>query len=240
MYKIAIVEDEHESAEKLVECLDAYGDEFNVRFNVIRFKSGLDFLDRYSFDFDVIFMDIDMPQMNGLKVAKELRKIDKSVILVFVTFLAKYAIKGYEVDALDYVLKPLNYDSFKLKIERALSRCREHESREIMLTTSDGSIRLNIADLDYVEVNNHIITYHTTNGNYRVYGVMRSILKQLPSDQFFMCNRCYVINLRNVSRIEGNNVIVGNSSLTISRPRKKEFINALHRYSLSVSRSGGE
>lgn len=240
MYKVAIVEDEHESAENLIKCLDEYTKECDVQFSFTHFKSGLDFLERYSFDYDVIFMDIDMPKMNGLKVAKELRKIDQSVLLVFVTFLAKYAIKGYEVDAMDYLLKPLNYNAFKLKLDRILSRCEKRDNTEIVLPTSEGSIRINVADLNYVEVENHHITYHTANGNYQAYGAMRTILKQLPTEQFYMCNRCYLVNLRNVTRIDGYSVMVGSETLSISRPRKKEFLDALHRYSISRITDTGE
>lgn len=233
MYKIAIVEDEHESAESLMKCLDEYAAQNGVQFSVTHFKSGLDFLDEYSFDFDVVFMDIDMPKMNGLKTAQELRKIDQSVLLVFITFLAKYAIKGYEVDAVDYIIKPLNYDAFRLKLDRVLSRCKKYESHEIILSTSDGNIRVKISDLDYVEVNDHQILYHTANGVFRAYGSMKPLLKQFPSEQFYLCNRCYLVNLRNVSRIEGSSVIVGGDKLLISRPRRKGFIDALHRYSLN-------
>ena len=126
MYRVAIVEDEWESFESIRKCFEEYTKEYGEAFNIIRFKNGMYFLGAYSSNFDIVIMDIDMPQMNGIQTAADLRKVDDKVVLIFVTFLAKYAIKGYAVDALDYVVKPVNYHTFKLKIARAIERCRKN------------------------------------------------------------------------------------------------------------------
>ncbi len=238
MYKIAIVEDEWESAENLTACFEKYTREYGVEFNINHFKNGFNFLDEYTPDYDIVFMDVDMPQMNGLKTAKKLRAIDPSVILVFVTFLAKYAINGYEVGALDYVLKPVNYHTFKIKIERAIGSCASKAREEAVLPTTGGAARIELYKLNYIEVSDHEIIYHTSGGEMRAYGTMRAIEKLLPEKQFCKCNRCYLVNLRNVTRIEGNTVCVGGDELVISRPRKQAFIDALHEYSLSYKSHG--
>ena len=194
MYKIAIVEDEWESAENLTACFEKYTREYGVEFNITYFKNGFNFLDEYTPDYDIVFMDVDMPQMNGLKTAKKLRMIDTSVVLVFVTFLAKYAI--------------------------------------------NGAARIELYKLNYIEVSDHEIIYHTQGDKIRAYGTMRAIEKLLPEKQFCKCNRCYLVNLRNVTRIEGNTVYVGGDSLVVSRPRKQAFIDALHEYSLSYKGRG--
>lgn len=162
MYKVAIVDDEFEAAEKLMECFAAYTKEYGVEFNTTHFKNGLNFIDEYTTDFDMVFMDIDMPLMNGLKTSKELRKIDSSVVLIFVTFLAKYAIKGYEVGALDYVLKPVNYNSFKIKLDRAIQNCTHKKRTEVILPSAQGEVCLQLDALKYVEVSDHDLIYHTS------------------------------------------------------------------------------
>lgn len=237
MYKVALVEDEWESAENLEKCFERYTKEYGVPFSIVHFKSGLNFLDGYSPDFDMVFMDIDMPQMNGLKTAKELRRIDSRVVLVFVTFLAKYAIKGYEVDALDYCLKPVNYNAFKMKIDRAIAGCAKRGNVELVLPlTGGGALRLEPNQLDYVEISDHDIIYHTSHGIHKYYGNLRVVEKLLPETDFFKCNRCYLVNLRSVTRIEGNYAYVGEDKLAVSRSRRQAFVDALHEYTLANNR----
>ena len=233
MYKVAVVEDEWESADRLDQCFKAYTEEHGVLFSITRFKNGLDFIEDYTPNFDIVFMDVDMPHKNGLATARELRQIDPAVVLVFVTFLAKYAIRGYEVEALDYVLKPVNYNAFKITIDRAIARCRKREKAEVTLPSSEGTLRVELTCLNYIEINDHLITYHTSRGNYTAYGTMRAIEKLLPEKQFSKCNRSVLLNLRNVTRIQGNYVYIGDEKFEISRPRKQAFLEAFHEYSVS-------
>lgn len=233
MYKIAIVEDEWESAERLSQCLETYGKENGIMFNVIRFRNGLNFIEEYRPNYDIVFMDIDMPHKNGLATAGELRKLDPAVVIIFVTFLTKYAIKGYEVDALDYMIKPLNYNAFKITMDRAVSRCAQKAMATAILPSAEGALRIELACLNYVEIADHDITYHTTQGTFSAYGTMRGIEKLLPDRQFSRCNRSILVNLRNVTRITGNFVYVGADKLEISRPRKQAFLDAFHEYSIS-------
>ena len=233
MYKIALVDDEYESAELLSQRIEEYAKEYGLLFNITHFKNGLNFIEDYTPQFDIVFMDIDMPQMNGLDAAEKLREKDPSVVLVFVTFLAKYATRGYKYDALDYMVKPISYAAFRITMNRALQRCARKKRDTVILPSSEGDICIELICLHYVEITNHDITYHTTKGNFTAYGTMRSIEKLLPPRQFCKCNRCYLVNLRSVTRIQGNTLFIGEEELEISRPRKQEFLTALHEYHIS-------
>lgn len=233
MYKIALVDDEFESAEQLSRCIEAYGQASGAQFHITRFKSGTSFLENYSAQYDIVFMDVDMPHMSGLEAAGRLREMDGAVVLVFVTFLAKYAIRGYKYDALDYVVKPINVPAFRITMDRALQRCARKKRETVMLPSAQGDILIDLDCLHYVEITNHDITYHTSKGDFGAYGTMRSIEKLLPPKRFFKCNRCYLVNLRAVTRIQGNTVFLGETQLEISRPRKQEFLAALHEYHIS-------
>lgn len=233
MYKIALVDDEFESSEQLSRCIEEYAREQGVMFNISRFKNGVSFIEDYTTDYDVVFLDVDMPMMNGLEVAGRLREIDATVALVFVTFLAKYATRGYKYDALDYIVKPVKYAAFRITMDRALQRCARRKRETVILPSSDGELCMELNCLSFVEITNHDITYHTTRGDYTAYGTMRSIEKLLPPKQFFKCNRCYLVNLRSVTRIQGSTVFVGEAALEISRSRKQEFLSALHEYNIS-------
>ena len=233
MYKIALVDDEFASAELLSHHIEKYANDCGILFNISRFKNGLNFIEDYTPEYDIVFMDIDMPQMNGLEAVEKLREIDSAVLVVFVTYLSKYATHGYKYDALDYMVKPISYSAFRITMDRAIQRCARKKRDTVILPSSAGDICIELICLSYVEINNHDITYHTTKGVFTAYGTMRSIEKLLPPRQFSKCNRCYLVNLRSVTRIQGNTVFIGKEELEISRPRKQEFLAALHEYIIS-------
>ena len=110
MLKIAIVEDERECQEALIEHLRKYEKEKNEAFIVRIFNDGIDILDDYSADYDLIFLDIHMKYQDGMTTAKRIREVDADAQIVFITALAQYAIEGYKVNALDFILKPVVYD----------------------------------------------------------------------------------------------------------------------------------
>lgn len=230
MLNIAIVEDEKAAADNLCACLTRYTKDSGESFNIKVFDNGVKFLTGYQSNFDIVFMDIDMPDMDGLSAARKLRELDGKVVLIFVTNLAQFAIKGYEVDAMDYMLKPLNYPAFALKIKKAIRHCEKNETKEVYVTTGNGEVRFAASSVIFVEINVHHIVYHTESGDYPAYGTMKKVEQSLPAEGFYKCNSCYMVSLRHVSSVNGFTVTVGGHELIISHPRKKQFMEALHRY----------
>jgi DNA-binding LytR/AlgR family response regulator len=152
MRRIAIVDDQESAVVSLETCLEKYGQEHGEVFQVQVFSDGFSFLDSYQPEYDIVFMDIDMPGMNGLKAAHRLREKDELTELIFVTNLAHYAINGYEVRALDFVVKPVQYKKFSYKLERALRMLPQKDRAVIMLKTDRGMIAVEQNDIIYVEV----------------------------------------------------------------------------------------
>lgn len=230
-YNVAIVDDEQQSIDSLKQCLDLYTNEFGVIFNTELFTDGANFLSGYKPEYDVVFMDVDMPKLNGLLTAKSLRTFDDNVVLVFVTNLAKYAIKGYEVNARDYILKPLNYSAFKMKIKRILASVKIKNNKNILLTNNGTTVKIDESSIYYIEINNHNIIYHTAKGDFSSYGSMKLVEKNLSKSQFFRCNSGYLVNLEQISKVIGNEAIISNGDrLVISRARKKEFLERVHKF----------
>lgn len=108
MYNIAIVEDSKEATDVLKSYFDRFSEEMGARFNVVCFDNALDFLENYSSAFNLVLMDINMPHMDGMEASHRLREIDNNVTLIFVTNMAQYAIRGYEVGATDFIVKPVH------------------------------------------------------------------------------------------------------------------------------------
>ncbi len=232
MINVAIVEDERQAAEKLINCLERLQETNDEHFYITCFSDPDQFFFSFQSQFDLIFMDIQMPGMDGMKAAEKLRKLDEVAALVFVTNLARYAINGYEVGALDYILKPLDFDAFRLKMRKVLRYChsQEQNDRQITISTAKGDVRIPLNDLLYVEIAGHDIVYHTAADSLSTYGTMKALEQDLQPQGFFRCNNCYLVNLRYVRKIEGFMVWVKDAELTISRPRKKAFLSALAQF----------
>lgn len=226
MYRIAIVEDQEGDAQRLQAALSQYSQEKQVTFSCKHWKNAENFLEQYDHQYDIIFMDIRLPGMDGMQAARLLRKKDHTVLLVFLTSLAQYAVEGYEVEAVDYILKPITYAALRLKLPRLLRRCAAEE-KEILVQSVDQSVKLRPRDLLYVEIFDHHIQYMTQSGVIRAYGTLKEIEAALP-EGFFRVNNQTIVNLRYVTTVEGENVVLGGREFTLSRRRKKSFLEALH------------
>lgn len=228
--KIAVVEDEAEQAELLNRYLVKYAGENGAVFEVKIFSNAVTFLENYSADYDIVFMDIKMPYMDGMTAAHKLRELDSKVLLYFITSLTQYAVQGYEVDALNYIIKPVKYEEFALKFKKAMTKLQDKKTLELLVPVTGGIKKLLPQDIYYVEVRGHYCKYHTTSGEYEHYRPIKEIEKQLAPYNFVRCNNCYLVNLYYVTSIKKLTVTVGKEELQISHPRAKEFTRRFLQY----------
>lgn len=227
MIRVAIVEDDSAERERLRACLRWLEESEGLQFHVTEFSTGTAFIGSFEGGYDLVFMDIEMPGMNGMETAKALRKTDASVLLIFVTNMAQYAIDGYEVDALDFILKPVNKYSFAIKMKRALSRIPE-QSEEFIPVKVEGELRkLSISSIRYLDMDGHYVVYHTAEGDLAEYGTLKEAYGKLNRPSFAFVNRSCLVNLYHVSAVSKNSVTVGDRQLDISRPQRKSFLAAM-------------
>lgn len=236
---IAIVEDSENDIEYLRGSIDKYTQESGEQFNIFVFKDGAAFLDGYKPVYDLVFMDIEMPVMDGMRAAQKLRGVDSSVSLIFITNLAQFAIKGYEVNAVDFIVKPYAYDVFRHKFERALTKIERKNEERLYLKTESGVCILYRKDVMYVEVIGHYLYYHTALGVICCRGSLKYIM-DMPFFKvgFAQCNKCYLANLALIKKIDGYNVYIGEEVLKISRPKKVKFMQELASFYASDSSAG--
>lgn len=230
MIQIAVVEDEQLYIKQITEYLKRYEEEEKEEIQITVYRDGDGITSEYRAQFDIILMDIQMKFVDGMSAAEEIRHLDSEVIIIFITNMTQYAIRGYEVDAMDYVLKPVTYFAFSQRIKKAIARIKRRTGRYITLSAKDGIIRLNVDDIYYVESQGHNLIYHTVGGEHTASGTMKSAEEQLGPFGFSRGNKCYLINLEHVEGIRGNCAIVKGESLQISRPRKNDFMQALTRH----------
>ncbi len=230
MINIAIVEDEAMYAKQLEEFLRQYGEENGETFDITIYSDGDQIVHKYKSQYDILLMDVEMKFMDGMSAAEEIRKVDTEVVIIFITNMAQYAIRGYAVDALDYVLKPVSYFAFSQRLNRAISRMKKREQKVITVNIKGGTVRINIANIYYIESQGHNLILHTILGNYESPGTMKDIEEKLSEMNFCRGNKGYLINLQHVDGIQDGCALVKGEQLLLSRSRKKEFMEALTKY----------
>ena len=230
MYRIAIVEDDRDFVEELQKYLEQYALENGEEFHVELFYDGAEILESYTSKYDLILLDIEMPKVNGMDAAEKIRETDENVVMMFITNMAQYAIRGYSVGALDFVMKPIAYYTFSMKIKRALKRVQKKELPSILLTLSDGVKKIDVRQIYYLEVQNRMLHYHTEEGEIVVRGTLQSAENSLPAHIFAKCNHWYLVNLMHVTQVRKNTAIVGCHELEISRRNRAGFLKALAEY----------
>ena len=230
MLRVAIVEDDELYAKQLGTYLQQFEEEYKEPVEITYFTDGDQIVQKYQSQYDIILMDIEMKFVDGMTAAEEIRKMDSEVVIIFITNMAQYAIRGYAVDALDYVLKPISYFAFSQKLVRARNRMKKRESKAIIVNMKDGAVRINLANIYYIESQGHTMVLHTILGNYETAGTMKSMEEKLADLNFSRGNYGYLINLQHVDDVSDGCAVIKGEKLPLSRTRKKKFMEDLTKY----------
>lgn len=230
MIRIAIVEDEESYIEQLTDYLHKFQETAGEEINLTVFRDGDGITADYKPQYDIILMDIQMKFVDGMTAAEEIRRADSEVIIIFITNMTQYAIRGYKVGALDYILKPVTYFAFCERLGQAVARLKRRSRNFITITVKGGILRLDVSDLYYVESQGHNLIYHTSSGSHLSSGTMQSIEEQLSGFGFSRGNKGYLINLAYVDGIQDKCAQVKGELLQLSRPRYNAFMQDLTQY----------
>lgn len=230
MLNICIVEDELDNLNRLKECIERFCKENGHSCNIESFSDGLDFLASYRPGYDLVFFDIQLTSIDGMETARRLRQLDSYVGIIFVTNLLKYAIHGYEVNAFDYIIKPVDYYDFSVRMKKFIERFPQKEEQKLLLSFGGKKWCIAVREITYVETQGHNILYHLVNGDISVHGSLTEAEHMISSDCFIRCNSGFLVNLNHVQAVDKDSVCVAGKWLPISRPKKKEFITAVTKF----------
>ena len=221
--KIALIDDDKNQLNLLNDFIDKFAIENNIYSSTFLYENPIIFITNYKSDYDAIFLDIEMPHMDGISLAKKIREKDQTVIIIFITNMQQYAIKGYEVEAIDFLVKPVGYFNFSNLMKKVVRITRSKEEKTININSNGNIRRIPISSIYYIEVSRHRITFHTEYGNVESWGALNALENELPKGMFSRCNACYLVAFRHIKYIDGEDVMVGKDVLKISRMRKKDF-----------------
>lgn len=221
--RIAMLDDDPQDRAQLTEYLLRFQQERGMEMELRPYQAGLDLLEELDRGFDVIFLDIEMPGMDGMEVAAEIRKTDETVGIIFLTNMGQYAIHGYEVNAIDFMVKPISYFNFARKLERAISFVKKRAERVLTINDGENIVRVFASELYYMEKTGHNVCYHSKHGNLTQRGTIQAVRETLKGLPFSECTSGCLINLRYVERIGRDSVVVNGETLPLSRRMKKDF-----------------
>lgn len=231
MLRIAYLEDEAPTVKTLQTYIDRYAQEKNISIQATHYPCAEDFLYQNPKRYDLLFMDIRMGGMTGMEAAEQVRKLDPAVAIIFITSLAQYAVKSYEVEALDFILKPVSYYQFSMKLDRAIRIISRNQDVNFQVTVDRGTMILPSRQVMYVEVSNHDLVYHTEANTYRARGSLAKLEARLQGRPFLRISSSHLINLQYLSGISGSAVTLSNGeSLWISRAKKTAVMAAIAEY----------
>ena len=232
MYRALIVEDDPQAAETLRAHLERYAAERGTSFSVEILPSALEFLEGTR-PADVVFMDIGLPGVSGMEAAEVMRQTDELTPLIFVTDLAQYAVRGYQVDALDFMVKPVTYEDFALRMGRAMRVMDRNAGGTVSVATDEGLRVIAKKDVVYVEIFRHDLYWHVTGSAQPLHarGTLRRVAEELGAERFCRVSASHLINMGQLALIRPGSVVMSDGTeIVISRRRRREVLETLTRY----------
>ena len=230
MRNIAIVEDNAADRERLAGYLQKYQERTGEVFEIWQTSDGDQFKEEYSPRYDIIFLDIEMPGTDGIHTAEFVHGKDPDAVIAFITHAAQYAVHGYRLGAVDYIMKPLKYEMFEHRMTRILRRVEKRKAKSVLLRTADGTYRVTSLYFDTpydAALREH---YHANGTVITVKGTMKDAEKELADHGFAKSSNSFLVNLRYVREMRKDAILVGSVEVPVSKGKRKEFLSAFASY----------
>ena len=233
--RVAVIDDEQAERERIQAYLSRFAKESGSAIAVDAYASADALLSGYRPGYDILIFDIDMPGTNGMDAARIVREQDRDVTILFITNMAQYAINGYEVEAVDYIIKPIGYYDFAMKFRRAFSRAGRRRDKEVLLETVEGQCRVAVSGIVYVEAMGHYLVYHVAGEG----GVVREVKvrgsigehgQMLRAYNFCQVHKSFLVNLEHIEEIRTGEVSVLGTAVPVGRAYKNQLLQEYMRF----------
>ncbi len=230
MLLIAVCDDEILECADIARRIKGIMDKMGIPCAIRQFNSGKELLNSQG-DFDIVFLDIIMQDMDGMKTAELFRKNSFSKILIFLTSSRKYVFDAYNVEAFQYLVKPVSDEKLKTVLQRAANKIKDHPKEFFIIQREREKIKLFLEDIYYFEIKGRMIYVHGRKGVFSYYEQIGTLEMSLREKGFFRCHKSYLVNLQYVETYNRQEVVLENGErIMIARRRYEEFCNALLAY----------
>ena len=241
--KIAVCDDEEFYRDELTKMITVYGNEAGRELTMDTWASATDLLDAVKCgnkDYDIILLDIEMPELSGMEAAEELRRMGKNMALCFVTSFNEYALNAYQIDAIGYVIKPIQYLDLKKMMEKAemqywyRKKTGEAQKRYLEVMCERRSVIIDLEKVVYIEKRRNQCVFHLTDGEQICYDTLKNIYKQLDHDIFMQIHQGFIANYNHVKEVLNDRVCFGSG---MEAPLSRRYYDAVHsRYMDKLNR----
>lgn len=231
--KIAICDDTAEDIERLSNALYAY----DHSFEIITYTNGEtlidDFLDSNPL-IDILFLDIYMPEIDGVKTAQKIRNISNDIKIIFISSSKEHYSQAYEIFAFNYILKPFDRERLYHVLDRAIDEIKRELSQKICFSYKSIAYSVNCHDILYIESNDKLILFHLSDGStLQCYGKLDEIIKELQTQSFVRCHQSFIVNISFVTEMGENYFRVGQVVIGISKKHLKSAKDQYYAYLFS-------
>ena len=230
MIRIAIVDDEKQIRKQIFAMISKYFIDNALECKILPFSDGQELIDS-GLKFDIIFMDIEMKNVNGIQAAQHIRKSDMNVPIVYITGYVDYWRRAYKVHAFDFISKPASQEQIDNVLNDFFSTVYKKNKAKVSLTTDDGMLLVNLDEIRYFNIKEKkkVVLSNLTNNSIIVKENIGDIYERLNKDMFFMPHRCCIVNFRYVKEVTKDRLIIMDNGdfLPLSQRKKQEFMKLL-------------
>lgn len=219
-----------------VECVDIANQielilkQMNIEFVIKRFFGGQELLGSEE-SFDIIFLDIKMPEINGMNLAKKLRSQEKQSLIIFVTAFSQYVFDAYDVEAFHYLVKPIKHEKLKRVLEKAVRKSDNNTEDFLIIFTERKTKKILLRDILYIESVGRIAKIHCKDGVVETYEQIGMLKEKLWDKFFFMCHKSFLVNLAYVDTFNKTEICMENGDkIIIAKRRWEEFQKEILSY----------
>lgn len=241
--QIAVCDDEKEIRDMIAEKIRKW----YPKTNLLLYQSGEELLlsDRQP---DILMLDIQMPKKNGMEVAKELRRNNKELILIFVTALDDFVFQAFDVGAFHYLVKPFDDGKFKEVLQNAVQQFENRKKLEttnikkevpnLIITTKGKHITVNLEDIVYAEVFDRKVIIHTMDSDIEYYGKMKELEKR-AGNEFYRPHRAYLVNFNFITKYDATTIYLKKGQALMAKQNYRDFVKCYLRYNQRKGRKNG-
>jgi len=228
--RIAICDDEPKMQECIEEAIKDWANSHKYQMDILKYPDAESFLFVWpNISFDLAFLDIKMKTMDGVELAEHIRRTDKDMMIVFVTSFKQYVLKGYDVNALHYLIKPLSVAKLLPILDRAHMVWNSYKKLALLVSDKNGQVKIMYNDIYYISMFSHMASIHTLDKSFKWRKTADELLELLP-DYFVRCHRSYIVNLLKTDCVYKDSLLLSNGEkIPVSRNNSKKVNDTFTR-----------